>query len=86
MFYVYILRMRNGQLYTGMSGDLRRRIGEHKQGTVSSTKNRRPLLLIHYESYLSTSDAQRREKFLKTTEGKSLLSKQIKDVLQGDVG
>jgi flagellar basal body-associated protein FliL len=38
-------------------------------------------VLIHYEAYNLKSDAQRREKFLKTTEGKRLLRQQIKECL-----
>lgn len=81
MFYVYILLEKNGQLYTGFSTDLRSRIKEHNSGKVESTKDRRPLKLIHYESYLLESDARRREKYLKTTEGKRLLKQQIRDLL-----
>lgn len=46
-----------------------------------STKNRNPDL-IHYEVYKYKSDAQRRERFLKTTEGKRLLRQQIRDILR----
>ncbi len=82
MFYVYILLQANKQLYTGFTKDLKRRFSEHSSGNVASTKNRRPLQLIHYEAYLKKSDAERREKFLKTTEGKRLLKMQIRDILQ----
>src|SRR3990167_2005559 len=81
MFYVYILKLNNGQLYTGYTGDLRRRVTEHKQGKVDSTRHKQPVELIHYEAYLKDSDARRREKFLKTSEGKKYLRKQIKDLL-----
>jgi len=82
MFYVYILLLCNKQLYTGSTDDLKRRLFEHKKGKVKSTKNRRPLSLIHYEAYLLKSDAARREKFLKKTEGKRLLGQQLKDILE----
>ncbi len=82
MFYVYILRFSNGQLYTGYTSDLTRRFAEHHGGRVASTRNRRPLQLIHYEAYLLESDARRRERFLKSTEGKRLLRKQIRDILE----
>lgn len=81
MFYVYILLEKNGQLYTGFSADLRLRIKEHNSGKVESTKDRRPLKLIHYEAYTLESDARRREKYLKTTEGKMFLKQQIRDLL-----
>ena len=73
--------MNNGQLYTGFTSDLKRRIKDHEYGKVKSTHLRRPLQLIHYEAYLLESDARRREKFLKSSEGKSLLKKQLRDIL-----
>mgnify|MGYP001149558815 CR=1 FL=1 len=81
MHYVYILLLRNKQLYTGTTADLKRRTDEHKQGKVASTAKRRPVELIHYEAYLLKSDAGRRERYLKTTEGKRLLRQQLKDLL-----
>jgi putative endonuclease len=81
MFYVYLLLLKNGEIYKGVTADLKRRIKEHKLGKVTSTKNKRPLSLIHYEAYLLKSDASRREKFLKTTEGRRLLKQQLKNLL-----
>ena len=63
-----------------MTSNLKIRIKEHKLGKVKSTKNKKPLL-IFYEAYLLKSDAMRREKFLKTTEGRKLLKKQLRDYL-----
>ncbi len=82
MFYVYILKFKNNQLYTGFTSDLKRRVKQHNSGGVKSTRNRRPLVLIHYEAYLRESDARRREKYLKGTEGKRMLKLQIKDLLK----
>ena len=82
--YVYILRMDNGQYYTGYTSDLKRRVREHTKGSVSSTSRRLPVKLIHYEAYALASDARRREKFLKSTEGKRLLRQQIRDVMQSE--
>ncbi len=69
-------------MYTGSTNDLKRRISEHRNGKVSSTKHKLPIKLLLYEGYLLKSDAQRREKFLKTTEGKRLLKQQIRDILK----
>ena len=82
MHYVYLLQLNNGQIYAGSTKDLRRRILEHKEGEVASTKPHRPLKLILYEAYLLKSDAERREKYLKTTEGKRFLKQQIRDSLK----
>ncbi len=55
---------------------------QHSDGLNLSTKYKRPLTLIHYEAYLLKTDAMRREKFLKTTEGKRFLRQQIRDILK----
>jgi putative endonuclease len=81
MHYVYILQLANGDLYKGMTGDYKRRISEHEAGKVSSTKSFRPFRIIGCEAYGFKSDAERREKFLKTTEGKRLIRQQYRDIL-----
>jgi len=78
MFYIYILKSKkDSRLYTGFTSDLRKRLKDHKNGNVGSTKNRRPLELIYYEAYKLKSNAILREKFLKTTKGKLQLRKQL---------
>jgi putative endonuclease len=82
MFYIYILKLNNGQLYTGYTSDLKNRKKQHDSGSVSSTRDRRPVSLIHYEAYILESDARRREKYLKNTEGKYFLKQQLKDLFE----
>ena len=78
MFYVYILQSEfDGGLYIGFTADLKRRILEHHEGMSSSTSYRRPVVLIYYEAYLEKSDAEGREKFLKSGGGRRFLAKQL---------
>lgn len=77
MYYIYLLLLNDRKIYKGVTTDLERRIGEHKLGKVASTKNKRPLKLIHYEAYLLKSDADRREKYLKTTYGRRDIKRQL---------
>lgn len=66
MFYLYLLKSKkDGNLYIGSTNDLEKRIAEHNEGKVFSTKPRRPFELIYYEAYKSEIDARRREKNLK---------------------
>ncbi|PJE67520.1 excinuclease ABC subunit C [Candidatus Shapirobacteria bacterium CG10_big_fil_rev_8_21_14_0_10_40_9] len=66
MFYIYILRSKkDGQLYIGSTNDLRRRLKEHNEGKVFSTKFRTPFELIYYEAYKIEKDARKRESNLK---------------------
>ncbi len=81
MYYVYFLKQNNDQIYTGSTSNLKRRLIEHEQRKVTSTKNRLPITLVGYEGYVEKSDALRREKFLKTTEGKRLFRQQYRDIL-----
>ena len=71
MYYVYFLLLKTDKVYTGCTDNLKRRMSEHESGKVESTKKLLPIL-IGYESYLLKSDAMRREKFLKSTEGRRL--------------
>ena len=84
MYYVYFLLLEGGNVYTGYTSNLRRRLGEHRYGKVRSTRGRR-FKLIGYEAYLIKEDAERREKFLKSTEGKRLFRMQYKAVLNAEV-
>jgi putative endonuclease len=79
MFYVYvILSEKDKRLYTGFTADLRERLKKHNQGANPSTKFRRPFHLIFYEAYLNKTDAQRRERYLKTTKGRATLRLMLK--------
>lgn len=72
MFYVYLVRsLKDNNLYTGYTNDLKRRLEEHNSGKNVSTKSRVPFELIYYEAYKSREDATHREKMLKEY-GKSL--------------
>jgi len=66
MFYVYILKSKKDRdFYIGSTNDLKSRFEKHNSGKVFSTKLRRPLDLIYYESYKAEQDARRREHNLK---------------------
>ncbi len=43
---VYVLNLSNGKYYTGMTGDLIRRMREHENGGSKSTRYYRPVELI----------------------------------------
>jgi len=73
-FYVYVLESSmDKERYTGYTNNLKRRIGEHKKGINFSTKFRLPFKLVYFEGCLNRIDAQRREKYLKTTQGRRFI-------------
>jgi putative endonuclease len=84
MYYTYVLHSKkDGNFYTGYTQDLKLRIEQHNKGQVASTKERRPVKLIYYESCLHGGDATRREKYLKTYHGKAYIKKRLKSYLTG---
>jgi len=70
MFWVYFLYSKKvGNVYVGSTANLEKRLKEHQDGLVESTKNRRPIILIHAEKYTNLSLARKREKYLKSLYG-----------------
>ncbi len=60
--YTYMVRCRDGSLYTGWTNDLEKRIQAHNQGMGAKyTKTRRPVELVYYEEYESKIQAMKRE-------------------------
>jgi len=80
-FYIYVLqsKKKTEQLYIGYTNDLRKRLKEHNQGLNKSTKPFRPWQLIYYEACLNQADAKRREKYFKTSQGRRLLKRRLKE-------
>ena len=75
MWYVYVLKSKkSGKLYTGLTGDLKRRFTEHNlQRGGYYTKRNAPFELIFYEAYLDKKDAVNAEKFFKSGYGREVL-------------
>ena len=82
MHYVYILLgLKDKKFYIGLTNDVKRRIAEHSRGDNTSTAKRLPLKLVFYEAYIRRSDAQRRERYFKTSKGKVTLKQILTDTL-----
>ncbi|MHC4115462.1 MAG: GIY-YIG nuclease family protein [Planctomycetota bacterium] len=77
MWYVYILKMADGEYYAGSTNDLNRRMEEHVSGQELSTKWRLPVVLEAYIAVKSETTARHLEKYLKTSSGKATLRKRI---------
>ena len=48
-WYVYILRCRGGEYYTGIAKNIKERIKEHNSGKCRYTKYRGPVELVYQE-------------------------------------
>ena len=79
MFYVYVLQSeKNNKKYIGLtSKDVFVRLNEHNHGTNQWTRNNRPFNLIYCEQYADEAFARKREKFLKSGNGREVLKKKL---------
>lgn len=61
-WYLYILELNNGSLYTGITVDLARRIRQHNDGKASRcTRVRRPVKLVYSQEFPDRSKASKEE-------------------------
>ena len=83
MYYVYVLYDQK-KLYIGFTRNIKRRFKEHLAGKVYTTKryNQHKLGLIYAEMFVSKKDAERREKYLKTTKGKKGIKLILRETLK----
>lgn len=61
-WYLYILRCKDGSLYTGITTDVEKRLEAHRSGKGAKyTRGRGPLELVYREQCGTHSDALKRE-------------------------
>ena len=66
MNYKYIVRCKDGSLYTGWTNDIEKRIKAHNEGKGAKyTKSRRPVKLVYYEEFQTKEEAMKREYAIK---------------------
>ena len=66
MYFVYILRCRDGTLYTGYTNNLERRLAVHNAGKGAKyTRSRLPVILVYWEIFSDKSSALCREYAIK---------------------
>ncbi|MDD5529550.1 MAG: GIY-YIG nuclease family protein [bacterium] len=81
-FYVYVLKSElTEKIYIGETSDLNNRIKQHNDPecwfTEFTKKNAGPWRLVYKEEYPTRKDAMRREKELKSGQGREWLHKNI---------
>ena len=81
MFYVvYVIQSKStNSLYVGYTKDFKRRLSEHNRGFARYTRHRGPWKAIFLECYLHPIDAQRREQYLKTSQGMRFIKRMLKE-------
>ena len=77
-YYLYVLlSLKDQKHYVGKTTNLIRRVNEHNNGKVESTKSRTPLKLIYYEAYSNKTKCNKQELFYKSGIGREALKHKI---------
>ena len=78
MYYTYALYSRKyDKIYVGSTSDIEKRLSNHNEGKSRYTKRYIPWELIHCEEFPTRSSAKKREKELKTHQGRDFIRKKI---------
>jgi len=77
MFYVYILRLNNGDYYVGYSDNLETRVKDHQAGKCSTTAKYRPIEIVWYCAFPNKYKALEFERYLKKGTGHAFRHKHL---------
>ncbi len=77
VWYVYFLRLRNGDVYVGSTSDLRGRVASHERGQVASTKGYLPATLKSYVAIQAEGTERELERYFKSGSGKAFANKRL---------
>ena len=80
-WFLYMVRCKNGQIYTGISTDVERRLAEHQAGKGAKyLRGKSPLKLVYQKKIGSRSEALKAEIVIKN------MSKSDKEIIIGNAG
>lgn len=67
MYFVYILKCKDGSLYVGCTNNIEKRLEQHNRSKSGAhyTKIRRPVTLVYSESFPTLKEGRRREAEIK---------------------
>lgn len=80
--YTYILEMKNGRHYTGITNSIARRLMEHRKGHSKSTKDHRPVRII----YLNMCDNRKEARELEVKIKRAGARRFLKTYIHGNLG
>ena len=76
MYFVYVLwSQKIIKRYVGSSDDAESRLVEHNRGSNKFTKGGIPWIKIHQEEFATKTEALKREKYLKSGQGRKWLDR-----------
>ncbi|MFH1960747.1 MAG: GIY-YIG nuclease family protein, partial [Patescibacteria group bacterium] len=70
------------EFYIGITSDLKKRVQQHKNRCVKSTKGFDSVELVYYEACKNKTDARHRENQLKTGFGRGYLKRRLENFVQ----
>lgn len=74
MNYTYIVKCKDGSLYTGWTNNIEKRIADHNSGRGAKyTRSRGPVTLVHLETFDTKEEAMSREALIKRMNRKKKL-------------
>ena len=76
MVIVYVLEGNKGKRYVGITNDLSRRLDEHRRRHTRGGQVIGSFLSLHSEEHADYVAARKREKFLKSGQGREFLNTQ----------
>ena len=79
MYFVYLLKLNSGKIYTDCTPDMKVRFKEHENGQCESTKNFRPLKLVWFCAFPNRLEARRFENYMKSGSGQAFRNKRLVD-------
>mgnify|MGYP001589026361 CR=1 FL=1 len=77
IFTVYVLRDKNGNLYKGVTGNLERRLQEHRRKRTITTRKMIDVKIVYTETFSTFAVARAREVYFKTAAGRRFLKTKI---------
>ena len=77
VWYVYLLRLRNDDIYVGSTNNLRVRFETHARGDVVSTRRHLPASLTSYVAVQDERTARSLERYFKSGSGKAFAYKRF---------
>ncbi len=87
-FFTYILYSEKHQkIYIGQTSDITNRLEYHNQiGESTYTSKYRPWALIYLETFATRAEAMKREKQLKTAQGRVFAWQKVKEYIESGKG
>jgi len=76
-FLYILLNETRTRTYTGVTDDVGKRLREHNEGKVRSSRPHRPYRVIYTEEFGTLSEARQKEGFYKSTTGRRRLKEML---------